>query len=174
MTTLARNPYTFDRLLGADGLTYSLSSFADKQVVVVVFASNGCPTVKGLEQLLQAFQREYEPRGVQLVLVNSNNSALSPRDTYDEVVKRAQESRLDFPYLKDEGGLVARGFGALTTPHAFVLDEQRRLRYQGRIADSRQAATVTVNFLEQAVGDILAGRQVATAETEPYGCAIVW
>jgi thiol-disulfide isomerase/thioredoxin len=174
VTTLARNSYTFDSLAGADGLFYSLASFAEKQVVVVVFVANGCPTVRGLEPLLHRFQREYESLGAQLVLVNSNNSALSPRDTYDELVKRAEDSRFPFPYLKDDGGLVARRFGALTTPHAFVLDRQRRLRYQGRIADSRQAETVTVNYLEQAVEDILADRQVATTETEPYGCSIVW
>jgi thiol-disulfide isomerase/thioredoxin len=174
VSTLARNPYTFDRLVGADGLVYSLSSFAEEEIVVVVFVANGCPTVRGLEPLLHRIQREYERLGVQLVVVNSNNSALSPRDTYDEIVKRAQESRFAFPYLKDEGGLVARRFGALTTPHAFVLDQQRRLRYRGRIADSRQATTVTVNYLEEAVEDILAGRQVATTDTEPYGCSIIW
>lgn len=174
VTTLARNPYTFDGLVAADGLVYSLSSFAEKEIVVVVFVANGCPTVRGLEPLLHKLQRQYERRGVQLVLVNSNNSALSPRDTSDEIVKRARESRFAFPYLKDEGGQVARRFGALTTPHAFVLDQQRGLRYRGRIADSRQAMTVTVNYLEQAVEDILAGRQMTITETEPYGCAIVW
>src|SRR6266545_3324009 len=102
--------YTFDALAGTDGCTYSLSSFEEKRVVVVVFAANGCPTVRGLEPLLQEFQSEYERLGVQLVLVNSNNSALSPRDTYVAMVKRARESGFTFPYLRDEGGVVARRF----------------------------------------------------------------
>jgi thiol-disulfide isomerase/thioredoxin len=174
VTTLAENRFAFDGLVGADGATYSLSSFEDKRVVVVVFAANGCPTVRSLEPWLQEFQREYERQGVQLVLVNSNNSSLSPRDTHAEIVKRARDSGYAFPYLKDDGGVVARRFGAVTTPHAFVLDEQRRLRYQGRIADSRQASTVSVPYLAQAVDEILAGRQVAVANTEPYGCSIVW
>jgi hypothetical protein len=76
--------------------------------------------------------------------------------------------------VKDDGGVVARRYGAVTTPHAFVLDERRRLRYRGRVADSRQASTVTVPYLELAVGDVLDGRQVAVAETEPYGCSIIW
>jgi hypothetical protein len=109
-----------------------------------------------------------------LVLVNSNNSALSPGDTYEAIVKRASESGFAFPYLKDEGSVVARRFGAATTPDAFVLDQQRRLRYRGRIADSRQASTVTVRYLDRAVEDILAGREVSVSETEPYGCSIVW
>jgi thiol-disulfide isomerase/thioredoxin len=174
MTTLAQDPYTFDGLLAADGKTYSLSSFEEKRLVVVVFAANGCPTVRSLEPLLVEFQREYERHAVQLVLVNSNNSALSPGDTYEATVKRARESGFAFPYLKDEGGAVARGFGAVTTPHAFVLDEQRRLRYQGRIANSRQPSTDTDRYLERAVEDILAGREVAVPETEPYGCSIIW
>jgi thiol-disulfide isomerase/thioredoxin len=171
---LAENPYRFDGLVGADGRTYSLCSFEEKRVVAVVFAANGCPTVRSLEPWLQGFQRKYERRGVQLVLINSNNSALSPRDTYAAIVNRARRSGLGFPNLKDDGGVVARRFGAVTTPHAFVLDEQRRLRYRGRVADSRQASTITVPYLERAVEDVLAGRPVAVAETEPYGCSIIW
>jgi thiol-disulfide isomerase/thioredoxin len=171
---LAESPYTFDGLVGADGRTYSLSSFKEKRVVAVVFASNGCPTVRSLEPWLLGFQHAYERRGVQLVLINSNNSALSPRDTQAATVKRARDSGFRFPYLKDDGGIVARRYGAVTTPHAFVLDERRRLRYRGRVADSRQASTVAVPYLELAVEDVLAGRQVAVAETEPYGCSIVW
>jgi thiol-disulfide isomerase/thioredoxin len=174
VTTVAQSPYTFEALAGADGRTYSQSSFEEKRLVVVVFAANGCPSVRALEPLLKEFQSEYKRHGVQLLLVNSNNSALSPRDTYAATVERARESSFAFPYLKDEGGVVARRFGAVTTPHAFVLDEQRRLRYRGRIADSRQASTVSVCYLEEAVEDILAGREVAVAEKEPYGCSIVW
>lgn len=174
MTTLAEKRYTFDGLVGADGHTYSLASFEAKRVVAVVFVANGCPTVRSLEPWLQDFQRHYERHGVQLVLVNSNNSALSPRDTYAEIVKRARDSSFTFPYLKDDGGSVARSFGAVTTPHAFALDAQRRLRYQGRIADSRQPSTIRTPYLELAVADILAGREVGVANTDPYGCSIVW
>jgi hypothetical protein len=99
---------------------------------------------------------------------------MPPRDTYAAIVNRARRSGLGFPYLKDDGGVVARRFGAVTTPHAFVLDEQRRLRYRGRVADSRQASTITVPYLERAVEDVLARRPVAVAETEPYGCSIIW
>lgn len=128
--TPTEEPYAFDALVGADVLIYSFASFAEKRIVAVVFVANGCPTVRSLETLLQQFQREYEDRGVQLVLINSNNSAMSPRDTYAAVVERARESEFAFPYLKDDSGSVARRFGAVTTPHAFVLDERRRVRYR--------------------------------------------
>jgi thiol-disulfide isomerase/thioredoxin len=172
--TPTEEPDAFDALVGADGLIYSFASFAERRIVAVVFVANGCPSVRSLEPLLQEFHCGYEDRGVQLVLINSNNSALSPRDTYAAVVERARESGFSFPYLKDESGSVARRFGAVTTPHAFVLDERRCVRYKGRVADSRQASTATVSYLVQAVEDLLSGRDVAVAETEPYGCSIVW
>src|SRR5262249_11830537 len=116
--TPLEEPYGFDGLVGADGLTYSLASFAEKRIVAVVFVGNGCPSVRSLEPLLQDFQRRFEARGAQLVLINSNNPALSPQDTYAAVVERTRESEFAFPYLKDHDGSVARRFGAETTPHA--------------------------------------------------------
>jgi thiol-disulfide isomerase/thioredoxin len=161
-------------LLGTDGRRHSLASFDSARMLVIVFAANGCPSVRALEPWLVQFQREYEPRGVKVVWVNSNNDALSPSDTYDEMVKRATTFEHPFTYLKDGDGAVARAFGALTTPHAFVLDDERRIRYQGRVADSRQAETITQAYVQEAVDDVLAGREVVRAKTEPYGCGIVW
>jgi peroxiredoxin len=164
----------FDFLLGTDGRRYSLSSFAGARVLVVVFAGNGCPSVAALEPWIVDFQNDYAQSDVTLVWINSNNAALSPADTYEEMVKRAVSSQLPFAYLKDDDGRVARSFGARTTPHAFVLDEDREIRYRGRVADSRQAASIREPYVRDAVEDLLAGRSVALPETEPYGCAIVW
>jgi thiol-disulfide isomerase/thioredoxin len=169
-----RQAPTFQRLRGTDGEVYSLSSFADARILVVVFVANGCPTVRALEPWFVDFQRAYRARAVRLVWINSNNASLSPPDTFEEMVRRTAASGLAFPYLEDGDGQVGRAFGALTTPHAFVLDEQRQVRYHGRVADSRQASTVTLPYVQLAVEDLLAGREVAVPETEPYGCAIVW
>lgn len=164
----------FEDLLGVDGNQYSLSSFDGERVLVVVFVSNGCPTVRALETWLIWFQTAYAPYSVQVVFINSNNPFLSPPDTYEKMAERALRAGFNFPYLRDENGLVARRFSAVTTPHTFVLDEQRRIRYRGRVADSRQASTITNPYLQRAVDDLLAGREVGVSETEPYGCAIVW
>ncbi|HZQ06387.1 MAG TPA: thioredoxin family protein [Anaerolineae bacterium] len=163
----------FAELLGIDGKRYSLSSFQDKPLLIIIFSCNGCPTVKANEDRMVALQDKYAAQGVQLVAINSNNSYISPADTYPEMVKRAEEKRFNFPYLKDEDGRVARLFGALTTPHVFVLDQDRRLRYQGRIDDSRDPARATYSDLENALGDLFANRPVRVAETKPFGCAIV-
>lgn len=162
------------QLLATDGQTYSLSSFTDARLLVVVFISNGCPTVRAYEDRLAGIQHQYGDRGVQVMAINANNPHLSPTDAYAEMVARADKRQLPFPYLKDDGGRAARAFGAVCTPHAFVLDEHRSLRYQGRIDDARNPEQVTAPDLENAVMDLLAGRPPSTPVTDPFGCAIVW
>jgi hypothetical protein len=90
------------------------------------------------------------------------------------MVKRATERKFNFPYLKDADGAVAKGFGAICTPHAFVLDGERKIVYSGRIDDSRVGDKITSRDLENALADLVAGRAVAVRRTNPFGCAIVW
>jgi peroxiredoxin len=163
----------FAGLVGTDGRTYSLGTFDDDAVLVVVFVANGCPTVRLYEERLAEMARRYEDRGLRIVLVNSNNPHLSPPDAYGEMVERAKRSALPFPYLKDADGELAKGCGAICTPHAFAFDADRRLRYRGRIDDSRTGRQLTSNDLEDAVSDLLEGRPVRVPETDPFGCAIV-
>ncbi len=118
----------FGNLLGVDGERYSLSSFQDRRLLVLLFISNGCPTVKACQDRMIRIQRDYSERKVQLVALNSNNSYLSPADTYAEMVLRNQEKSFNFPYVKDEDRTVAKAYGALCTPHVFLLDEERKLR----------------------------------------------
>jgi peroxiredoxin len=164
----------FTGLVGADGNVYSLESFDEAPVLVLVFVSNGCPTVRLYEERLVQLDRRYGRHGVQIVLVNSNNPHLSPPDTQERVRERAERSALPFPYLKDGTGSVARACGAVCTPHAFVFDAHRRLRYRGRIDDSRTSNRVTSDDLEDAIADVTNGRPVRVPETVPFGCAIVW
>ena len=165
---------SFENLQGVDGKNYSLSSFDDKQILVFVFMGNGCPTCKATEERLIAIQRDYTESGVQIVLVNSNNASISPPDSVEEMTKRARENGYTFPYLKDEGGTLARDFGARTTPHAFILDKERRVRYVGRVDNARQKALVTVNDVRNALDDLIGGTEVSMKETDSFGCSIVW
>jgi len=164
----------FGNLLGVDGERYSLSSFQDRRLLVLLFISNGCPTVKACQDRMIRIQKDYSERKVQLVALNSNNSYLSPADTYAEMVLRNQEKSFNFPYVKDEDRTVAKAYGALCTPHVFLLDEERKLRYRGRIDDSRNPERVTVNDLRNAIEDLTANRPVRVSETTPFGCSIVW
>ena len=161
-------------LIGVDDDVYSTDSFADATVLVLVFVGNGCPTVRLCEQRLVELDARHARRGAQIVLVNSNNPYLSPPDTRERMVERARRSGLPFVYLKDHDGRLARACGAICTPHAFAFDSERRLRYRGRIDDSRTGRTVTTNDLGDAIGDVLDGRPVRVPESAPFGCAIVW
>jgi len=171
---IGSNSPGFSDLLGVDGKRYSLSSFDDARFLVVVFTSNGCPTVRAFEARLAEIDATYALDGVRVVAINANNAYLSPGDSHEEMQRRAGEKGFPFPYLKDEDGAVARSYGAISTPHAFVFDENRRLRYQGRIADSRIPEKATTSDLENALVDLLAGRPPRVPVTVPFGCSIVW
>jgi thiol-disulfide isomerase/thioredoxin len=164
----------FEGLRGVDGRNHSLSSLAGERATVVVFMGNGCPTVRAYEDRLMAMADAWRSAGVELIAINPNNASLSPPDTFDQMVSRARKRAYNFRYLKDEDGLVARSYGAVCTPHAFVLDSHRQIVYGGRIDDSRMGKTITSRDLENSVADVVAGRPVTVAETEPFGCFIVW
>jgi len=164
----------FGNLLGVDGERYSLSSFQNRRLLVLLFISNGCPTVKACQDRMIKIQRDYSGKNVQLLALNSNSSYLSPADTYAEMVLRVREKGFNFPYVKDEDRTIARAYGAVCTPHVFLLDEERRLRYKGRIDDSRNPERVTVSDLRNAIDDLLANKTVRVSETTPFGCSIVW
>lgn len=162
------------QMRGVDGHSYTLDAFGDSEVLVVVFIGNGCPTVRAYEDRLKDLHARYSGKGVQIVAVNANNPHLSPFDTYPEMVSRASEAGLPFPYLKDEDGALARAFGAISTPHAFVFDGMRRLRYRGRIDDARNPESVKHRDLEEAVGALLDGRTPNVEVTDAFGCSIIW
>jgi peroxiredoxin len=162
----------FAGLLGVDGRRYSLADFGERDIVVLVFTSNRCPTAKAYAERLNDLQARYGPREVQLVLLNSNDPHLYPDESYARMVERADEDRMTFPYLLDAGQRVARAYGPTRTFHAFVLDRRRRLRYEGRFDDARLPERVTTSDLANALDDVLAGRPVRVAQTRPFGCSL--
>ena len=164
----------FRELPGVDGQHYSLSSFDDREVLVLIFSGNGCPTAKSCEAALIRLQEAYGRDGVQLVAINSNNPYLSPPDTFAQMTLRTTQKGFNFPYLKDETGALARAYGATRTPYILLFDGDRRLRYRGRLDDARDPSRVTRHDLQRAVDDVLAGRPVEVPETEAFGCPIVW
>jgi thiol-disulfide isomerase/thioredoxin len=170
---------TFDEalktpLLGVDGAHHSLSSLRGEKGTVVVFVGNGCPTVRSYEDRLMRLQERYRPRGINVIAINSNNPFLSPPDTVAELRKRARLRGFNFPYLKDAEGVVARSFGAVCTPHAFLLDDEDNIAYRGRIDDSRVGDAITSHDLANAIDDLLGDRPVTVPIAEPFGCSIVW
>ncbi len=162
----------FSNLLGADGNRYSSSDFDDKKLVALIFVANRCPTARIYRWRLEAMQREYADRGFQIIAVNTDSEYLHPEESYAEMVKTAKDWRYNFPYVKDEDQSLGRAMGAVVTFHAFLIDGDRRLRYRGRVDDSRIPKNVTTRDLRNAVDELLAGKQVTVPDTDPFGCSI--
>jgi peroxiredoxin len=162
----------FDDLRSVDGNSYASADFADRDVLVLIFSSNRCPTAKAYGERMDALQREFGGRRVQLVALNANDPHLYPDESYPRMIERAAEDGYSFPYLVDDGQRLARAYGAACTFHVFVLDRDRRLRYEGRFDDSRIPERVTSHDLANALEDVLAGREVRVPTTRPFGCSL--
>jgi peroxiredoxin len=162
-------------LPGVDGKTYSLADFNDAEILIVAFTCNHCPFVVGSEDRMNALYADYAPKGVAMVAINSNEDENHPTDSFEHMVERAKEKGFKLPYLRDESQEVAFAYGALRTPHFFVLDADRKLRYTGRMDDNpREPDKATTHELCDALDDLLAGRQVRTPLTNPIGCNVKW
>ena len=163
---------SFNDLRSVDGKKYSLSSFDEKQIVILIFMANRCPTARVYTDRLKSIQNDYRQKRVQLIGLNSDNQYFFSIESLSQMIDVADERSFNFPYLKDEDQSVAKSYGALVTLHAFVLDSQRRLRYRGRVDDSRDPSKVTTNDLRNALDDLVEGREVRTPETRPFACSI--
>lgn len=163
------------RLPGTDGKTYGLGDFADAAVLVVFFTCNHCPFVVGSDEVTRQTAEEFLPRGVRFVAINPNSAATQPSDDFPHMVDRMETYRFPWVYLRDESQGVARAYGALRTPHFYVFDRDRKLIYTGRGIDSpRDPSRMTINDLERALWQHLAGKPVNTPLTNPIGCNVKW
>jgi peroxiredoxin len=162
-------------LPGVDGKTHSLADFADAKLLIVAFTCNHCPYVVGSIDRINALHADYAPRGVQLVCINSNETEGHPTDSFEHMIENAKENGFAFPYLRDDSQEVALAYGALRTPHFYVFDEQRKLRYTGRMDDNpRNPGKETTHELRDALDELLAGKDVSVPLTNPIGCNVKW
>ena len=162
-------------LPGVDGKTYRLADYAKDPFLLVVFWCNHCPYVQAWEGRMIDIGRRYLPKGVRIVLINSNDARAYPEDNFQSMARRAQEKRYPFPYLQDETQEVARAYGALVTPQPMLFDSQRRLLFQGRIDNDHQhPERVTERYLERALDQALSGTPVQPSELPVVGCTVKW
>ncbi len=163
-------------LPGVDGQDYSLSTFADKQAVVVIFSCNHCPYIVANEDRMIELQADYADRGVQLVAINPNDDIRYPADSFQAMKTRAAEKGFNFPYLRDETQQVARAYDASVTPEVFVVDATGTVVYHGRIDDdsAKEPGNVIRHDLRIALDEMLAGEEITVKDTEPVGCTIKW
>ncbi len=162
-------------MLGTDDRTYSLADFEDASVLVLVFTCNHCPAAQGMEDRLKVFHDNFTPQGATLVAINSNEDVNHPTDSFEHMKLRKAEEGLPWTYLRDEDQSVAFAYGALRTPHFYVFDSMRMLRYTGRFDenpfDDEQATT---HELVDAVKALLEGGAPQVPVTNPLGCNVKW
>ncbi len=171
-------------LKGVDDRMYSLSDFKDAKCLVVIFTCNHCPTAQAYEERIKKLVQDYRPKNVAFVAINPNDphsvrldelGYTDLSDSFAEMKIRAKHKQYNFPYLFDgDSEEVSKAYGPVATPHAFVFDQDRKLRYVGRIDDSERPQYVKTRDLRDALDALLAGRQVPVAKTKSFGCSIKW
>ena len=163
------------RLHATDGKTYSLDDFKTSRILVVFFTCNHCPFVTGSDEVTRATVLRFQDKGVAFVGINSNSENTHQEDDFDNMVRRMNEQKFPWIYVRDRSQDVARAYGALRTPHFFVFNEERGLVYTGRGVDNpRNTAEMTTNDLERALEEVVAGKPVSIPLTNPIGCNVKW
>ncbi|MGA2576970.1 MAG: redoxin domain-containing protein [Bryobacteraceae bacterium] len=171
-------------LPGVDGKIHRLADYAGSPVLAIVFTCNHCPIAQMYEQRIMRLYEDYRDKGVAVVAIQPNapealrvdeldSSDMS--DTLDEMKVRATYKHLTYPYLYDgETQSVARAYGPQATPHVFVFDRDRRLRYEGRFDNSYRVEMVKTQDARNAIDAVLAGRPVEVTHTGVFGCSTKW
>jgi len=172
-------------LPGVDGKTYTLQSFQKAKVLVIIFTCNHCPTAQGYEQRIIQLVKDYASRGVQVVAINPNDPKSlrldelgwsDVGDSFEDMKVRTKEKNFNFPYLYDgETEIASRKYGPVSTPHVFIFDQKRILRYRGRIDDEENPAKIQTQFdTRNALDAILNNKEVPVPVTNVFGCSIKW
>jgi peroxiredoxin len=172
-------------LPATDGKTYTLESFAKADVLLIIFTCNHCPTAQAYEDKIIQLTKDYSPKNVAVVAIMPNDPSsinldelgyTDMGDSFEEMKLRAKEKNFNFPYLYDgDNEKVALAYGPIATPHVYIFDKQRILRYSGRIDDTEKPTkTPTVMDTRNAINDLLAGKPVSVSTTKVFGCSIKW
>ncbi len=164
------------KLKNVDGKMVSLADFDSAKGFIVVFTCNSCPYSKMYEDRIIALDKKYKSKGFPVVAINPNDPNASPKDSYDLMIKRADDKGFTFPYLFDDGQEIYPQYGATKTPHVFILDKEKkglRVAYIGAIDDSaRDASSVGIKYVEEAVEALIDGKDIPNTSTRAIGCTI--
>jgi peroxiredoxin len=171
-------------LPGVDGQIHKLSDYASNPILVVVFTCNHCPIAQMYEKRIQQLATDYKDKGVAVVAIQGNDpqairidelDSSDVSDTLPEMKIRVQYKHLTYPYLYDgDTQKVTRAYGPQATPHVFIFDQQRHLRYEGRIDNSYRTELVKTQDARNAIDALLAHKEVAVKHTGVFGCSTKW
>jgi len=161
------------KLKSVDGKMYSMSDYKSAKGFIVVFTCNHCPFAKKYEDRINDLAKKYKSKGYILLAINPNDPVAEPADSFDMMKVRAKEKGFAFPYLFDEGQKIFPQYGATKTPHVFLLDKNRIVKYIGAIDDNvDSAADVKEKYLENAIAALESGKTPSPETTKAIGCSI--
>ncbi len=165
-------------LLNVNGKMVSLADYKKAKGFIIVFTCNHCPFAKLYQARLNAMNKEYKAKGFAVLAISSNDGDAVPEDNYEEMIKRAKEKEYNFPYLYDKTQAVAKAFGAVKTPQAFVLFKENGkwiVKYYGAIDDNgADPAKVKNKYVINTVEALLHNEPVTVTTTKSVGCGIKW
>jgi len=164
------------KLKNVDNKIVSLSDYSDAKGFIVIFTCNHCPYAKAYETRIIGLNHKYASKGYPVIAINPNDPKVEPQDSFDGMKQRAKEKGFNFPYLFDEGQKVYPQYGAVRTPHVFVLQKvsgKNMVRYIGAIDDNYSDANdVSHKYVEDAVEALLSNKPVQVTSTVAIGCSI--
>jgi peroxiredoxin len=171
-------------LPGIDGEIHKLGDYGKAKVLAIVFTCNHCPTAQLYESRIKQIVEDYRGKSFALVAISPNDpdavrlnelGYTDVSDTLEDMKVRAEHRKFNFPYLYDGATQeVSRAYGPKATPHVFIFDEQRRLRYEGRIDNSQREPLVKTRDARNAIDALLEGKPVAVERTGVFGCSTKW
>lgn len=172
-------PMTSTNLTGADGNSYSLDKLTQENGLIVIFSCNTCPFVVGSDGF-EGWEKQYneiyktaQENNMGVVLINSNEAKRTGVDSQVEMKKHAEDNGYTMPYVVDTDSKLADAFGAKTTPHAFILDKDKKLVYKGSIDNSWDTKkTELTTYLYNAIANLAEGKTIEENSTSPRGCSI--
>ena len=160
-------------LKNVDGSMVSLASYKGAQGYIVIFTCNTCPYAVMYEDRIIALHNKFASQGFPVVAINPNDPSVKEGDDFASMQARAKEKGFPFKYLFDDGQKIYPQYGATRTPHVYLLDSERKVRYIGAIDDNAQnPSDVKVKYVENAIAAIKAGNNPEPAETKAIGCTI--
>ncbi len=160
-------------LKNVDGEMISMSSFPEAKGFIIVFTCNECPYSKLYEDRINNLNNKYASEGYPVIAINPNDPEVQPGDNFEKMQVRSKEKGFTFPYLMDEGQKVFPKFGATNTPHVYVLDAKRVVKYIGAIDNNaRDASAADVKYVEQAIASMEGGADPDPNFTKAIGCGI--
>lgn len=161
------------KLKSVDNKWYSMADYKDAKGFIVVFTCNHCPFAVKYEDRIIELAKKYKPKGYVLLAINPNDPVAQPDDSFEKMQERAKEKKFPFPYLFDEGQKIYPQYGATKTPHIFLLDQHKVVKYIGAIDDNvEDAKAVKEKYLENAISALEKGLDPNPSTTKAIGCSI--